>query len=126
MITQMVLKPRLSEKAYGQSIKSNTYAFIVPGEANKLTVASAVAEQFGVNVTSVNILNILGKTKRSYSKGSRKYINGQRSDAKKAYVTLKQGDSIPIFASEEEPKETKTEKAVAKAVKKIAKKAAKS
>lgn len=97
----MVLKPRVSEKAYGHSQVLNTYVFEVPGDANKLTVADAVASQFDVTVEAVNILNVKGKTKRTIRKGGRASI-GKRTDKKKAYVTLKDGDSIVIFAAEEE------------------------
>lgn len=111
----MTLKPRVSEKAYGQSQVGNVYSFVVPHEANKQTVASAVTAQFGVTVESVNITNIKGKPKRAYRKG--RYVTGQRSDFKKAYVSVKDGDNIPIFAAEEEA-EKKAEKAAIKAAKK--------
>ena len=97
------LKPRLSEKAYRQSTLQQTYVFVVPGDANKLQVKSAVEAQFGVTVTGVNIVVQKGKTARSIRLGNRRArpINGQRSDIKKAYVHLKDGDSIKIFDEEE-------------------------
>lgn len=99
----MTLKPRISEKAYGQSTASNVYVFQVPGDANKLTVADAVARQFDVTVTNVNITVSKGKVKTSYKKrGGR--TTGSRVDIKKAYVTLKSGDSIAIFATEDDKK----------------------
>ena len=116
----VLLKPRLSEKAYALSQLRNVYAFEVPGDANKHTVARAVAEQFNVTVTEVNIMNVKGKQKRSVRKGSRP-VMGKRSDIKKAYVTLKAGDRLPIFAAEEEAEE-KAAKAAEKA-EKLAKKA---
>lgn len=115
----MPLKPRVSEKAYGQSQVGNVYSFVVPGDANKQTVASAVTAQFGVTVESVNITNVKGKPKRAYRKG--RYVSGERSDFKKAFVTVKAGENIPIFAAEEEA-EKKAEKAAIKAAKKESKK----
>ena len=112
----MPLKPRLSEKAYAHSQTGNVYVFLVPGSANKHTVASAVTVQFEVTVESVNMANVKGKVKRTIRKGSRPGL-GQRSDMKKAYVTVKAGDNIPIFAAEEEA-EKEAEKAAAKAAKK--------
>lgn len=109
MDKQLVLKPRLSEKTYGMSLVSNTYTFVVPGDANKHTVASAVAAQFNVTVVDVNIVNVKGKTKRTVRKGGRPTM-GKRSDVKKAYVTLKDGDTLPIFegvTEDAEKKETK-------------------
>jgi large subunit ribosomal protein L23 len=99
----MTLKPRISEKAYGQSQAANVYVFVVPQDANKLTVAQAVEAQFEVTVLSVNITNVKGKVKTSYRKrGARN--SGSRNDIKKAYVTVRQGDTIPVFASEEDEK----------------------
>jgi large subunit ribosomal protein L23 len=99
----MTLRPRVSEKAYGMSQLHNTYVFVVPGDANRLTVAQAVAAQFNVTVEDVNILNVKGKVKRTVRKGGRA-TTGRDNDIKKAYVTLKQGDTIAIFASEEDKK----------------------
>lgn len=112
----MPLKPRVSEKAYGQSQASNVYTFMVPGDANKLTVASAITAQFGVGVASVNMTNVKGKTQRRVRKGGR-VSKGVRSNFKKAYVTIKSGESIPIFAAEEEAAK-KAEEAATKAAKK--------
>jgi len=101
MEMQMILKPRLSEKTYGLSLASNTYTFEVPGDATKHTVARAVAAQFKVAVAEVNIVNVKGKAKRTVRKGGRP-TNGKRSDVKKAYVTLAEGQSLPIFDVAEE------------------------
>lgn len=97
----MTLRPRLSEKAYAMSQTLHTYSFTVPGDANKLTVAKAVAEQFGVEVRSVNITNVKGKAKRSVRKNGRS-VMGSRSNSKKAYVTIPAEQNIPIFAAEEQ------------------------
>ena len=112
MDKHMILKPRLSEKTYGLSLAGNVYTFEVPTDANKHSVARAVASQFGVTVTDVTILNVKGKTKRTVRKGGRP-VNGQRSDMKKAYVTLKEGDKLPFFEVEEEA-DKKAEKKTAK------------
>ena len=97
----IVLTPILSEKAYGLSQTRNTYIFGVQKDANKHTVARAVAAQFDVTVTNVNITNIPGKPKRTVRKTGRS-VNGYQSDTHKAYVTLKDGDSLPIFAAMEQ------------------------
>lgn len=97
----IALRPRLSEKAYALSQERNVYVFQVPRDVNKQDVAEAVADQFGVTVEDVNVMNVKGKVKRTVRRRGRTSI-GKRVDFKKAYVTLKEGDSIPIFASEEE------------------------
>ena len=111
VLTKMLaLKPRISEKAYALSEKGNTYIFDVPANANKFDVAQAVIAQFEVSVVGVRVAGVPGKSVRAYRKGGRRSINAQRSDIRKAYVTLKDGDKLPIFAAVEEPdapKETK-------------------
>ncbi len=126
MAEMMALKPRMSEKAYGLSQDRNIYVFMVPLTANKVTVAAAVQEQFKVTVEEVNIAILKGKAKRSYRRGGRPLM-GRDNDVKKAYVRLKAGDQIPIFAAveEEEAKAEKTAAAVKKAVDKKAKKESK-
>lgn len=101
-----VLRPRLSEKTYMLGTTKRVYVFDVPADANKLTVAAAVAAQFDVTVKEVNITNIKGKAKRLVRKSGRA-INGQRSDIKKAYVTLAEGQKLPFFDDPEEDKKNK-------------------
>jgi len=105
----MILKPRVSEKAYGQSQTMSTYVFVVPVDVNRHEVAGAVSAQFDVTVTDVNILNVKGKVKRTIRKGGRQTM-GKDVDFKKAYVTLKEGDSIAVFATEDADNEPKGKK----------------
>lgn len=116
MEKQLVLKPRLSEKTYLLGTAKSVYVFTVPNGASKQLIAGSVEAQFGVNVVSVNVANISGKTKRTVRKGSRPTM-GKRSDIRKAYVTIKAGQSLPFFETEDDKKK--------KADKKTAKKEAK-
>ena len=110
----MALKPRMSEKAYAQSMADNVYVFVVPITANKLTVADAVTSQFGVTVTNVRIVVQKGKAVAARRRRARSGV-GYRADMKKAYVTVKAGDHIAIFdAPEDTKKDSKTEKKAAK------------
>ncbi|HVS58912.1 MAG TPA: 50S ribosomal protein L23 [Candidatus Saccharimonadales bacterium] len=99
--------PKLSEKTYGLAQIHNVYVFEVPAGINKHEVARAVAAQFEVTVENVNLTNIPGKTKRTISLSGKRMTNrnGQRADTRKAYVTLKKGDSLPVFAAVEEAEE---------------------
>lgn len=92
----MSLKPHISEQTFGQAEKNNVYVFKVPTTASKVTVKEAVQKQFKVTVVSVNIAVSKGKAKKSYQK-RRQPIEGQRADTKKAYVTVKEGDKIPVY-----------------------------
>lgn len=130
MYKQLILKPRMSEKAYSLSQLRNTYVFEVDNDVNKTSVKHAVEMQYEVVVESVNIANIAGKAKRTVYKGG-KAVKGRESDTKKAYVTLAEGNSLPIFAAieEEDAKveatQEKLDKAATKAAEKEAKKTAK-
>ncbi len=130
MSMTLPLKPRLSEKAFGQS-QNQTYVFVVPGDANKQSVAEAVAKQFDVKVETVNISVLKGKAKRTVSQKGRRVMSGRTSDIKKAYVTVAKGEHLPIFDAieQEEAKQAETQeklsKAAAKAAEKEAKEAAK-
>lgn len=114
----LVLQPRMSEKAYAHSTERNVYVFVVPTNANKQTIAAAVAAQFGVTVTQVRTTIQFGKAITSRTKRTRG-VTVHRKDIKKAYVTVKAGDHIAIFDAPEETKADK--KAEKKADKKIAK-----
>jgi large subunit ribosomal protein L23 len=119
----IILKPRMSEKAYGLSQTTNTFVFDVPAGLNKHNVARAVSAQYEVTVAKVNVVNVKGKSKRTVRKNGRA-ANGKQNDVRKAYVTLAAGQSLPIFAAieEETAKAEKTQEAAAKAMEKAEKK----
>lgn len=95
--------PRATEKAYSQVLKTNTYTFDVPLTANKQEITQAVEDQFKVTVVNIKSLVQSGKAVR-FSRGkSRNPGMTNRSDSKKAYVTLKAGDSIRVFDEATEP-----------------------
>lgn len=108
-----LLRPRLSEKTFGLANTNTVYVFDVPADANKHTISAAVAAQFEVTVVNVNITNVKGKAKRTVRKGGRA-VSGQRSDRKKAYVTLKEGQKLPFFEVEDDKKDKKADKKAAK------------
>ena len=110
MSESLTLKPRVSEKTYALSESTNTYVFEVPKGASKQLVADAVAAQYEVGVTNVRISATPGKTQRTYRRGGRISHSGQRSSIRKAFVTLKEGDKLPIFASVEDSADAKPDK----------------
>lgn len=105
-----VLKPRISEKGYAIFQTLNTYIFDVPATANKHQIAAAASGQYSVTVVGVRLAGVPGKAVRTNRRGSRKSINGRRSDIKKAYVTLKSGDTLPLYAAETAPEALKDTK----------------
>jgi large subunit ribosomal protein L23 len=118
----IALKPRMSEKSYALSQLTNTYVFDVPSSVNKMQIEKAVEKQFDVQVKTVRISILKGKEARSIRIGARTRSNvaGKRNNVKKAYVTLVEGNSIPVFAALDEQQE-KLEKAEAKMAKAEAK-----
>lgn len=88
---KILLYPVVSEKAsIGESL--GKYTFAVALKANKIKVANAVKDLYGVKVDSVRMINVEGKKAR-FGRQS-----GRRSDRKKAIVTLAKGESINIHS----------------------------
>ena len=86
----VIKSPYLTEKVSSLMGESNQYAFKVDINATKLQVKKAVEGYFSVNVEDVNIVKVKGKTKRS------RYRIRKKSDWKKAYVRLADGQSIEV------------------------------
>lgn len=86
----VLVKPMITEKA---SVLAglNKYVFMVNIESNKIDVAKAIDEVYGVKPVAVNIIRNEGKAKR-YGR----YV-GKRKDFKKAVVTLAKGKSIQVY-----------------------------
>ena len=84
----IIVSPRVSEKATGKADTENQHVFSVLKDASKLEVKKAVEKMFEVKVQEVRLLNVRGKLKRI----GRKY--GRTKDWKKAYVRLKEGHDI--------------------------------
>jgi len=87
----VIKKPHVTEKTALGSETSNTVSLVVDRDANKIEIKKAVEELFKVGVTDVRTVNVAGKVKRVG-----KNI-GKRSNWKKAYVTIKEGQSIDFF-----------------------------
>ena len=85
----IVLAPHITEKSTMMS-EHNAVVFKVAGTASKPEIKAAVEALFGVTVTGVNTMVTKGKSKRWKGKPY------QRSDFKKAIVTLAEGQSIDI------------------------------
>ena len=91
---QVLLTPRVTEKSTRVSADANQYVFRVIPDANKHEVRDAVEKLFDVNVESVRIVNVKGKNK------SFRMRPGKRSDWKKAYVRLQEGQVIDFLGNE--------------------------
>ncbi|MBQ7989785.1 MAG: 50S ribosomal protein L23 [Oscillospiraceae bacterium] len=91
MIAQdIIIKPIITENSM-DALQQNKYTFKVAKNANKIEIAKAVEELFGVDVKSVNTMNVRGRQKRVGMSV------GKTADWKKAIVTLKEGSKTIEF-----------------------------
>jgi large subunit ribosomal protein L23 len=88
----VLLAPVISEKATRIGEKHNQIIFKVVADATKPEVKAAVEAMWKVEVDSVQIANVGGKTKRFGR------FTGRRRGWKKAYVCLKAGQEINFGA----------------------------
>ncbi len=87
---RLLLSPRVSEKAADLAAK-NVYVFNVPVTAEKIAIANAVEKLYGVKVVAVRTTR--GEGKSIY----RGYQKGKRNQWKKAFVSIKKGQTIDIY-----------------------------
>ena len=90
-LTEVIRRPITTEKTTVIREEGLTLVFQVATEANKIDIRRAVEQLFGSKVASVRTSLVHGKMKRQG-----KYA-GRRSDWKKAYVRLREGEKLPEF-----------------------------
>ncbi len=91
---KVLLAPRVTEKSTQIGESSNQYVFKVSSDSNKSEVKAAVEKLFEVNVESVRILNVKGKSKTF------KLRAGKRNNWKKAYVRVQEGQVIDFLGGD--------------------------
>jgi len=96
-LSEVLVKPILTEKANNQQEKLRRYAFKVARKANKLEIKKAIEEFYGVSVVDVNTVVVPGKNKTRYTKAG--FIQGQKPSYKKALVTVAEGETIDLYAN---------------------------
>ena len=85
----LIKKPVITEKATMAS-EAGAVVFQVAMDSTKPQIKEAVEAIFGVKVKAVNTTITKGKAKRFRGRP------GERSDVKKAYVTLEEGNTIDV------------------------------
>ena len=93
-ILDVLKSPHVSEKSTLVAERDNQIVFKVAVDATKLEIKRAVESLFEVEVESVQILNVKGKSKRHGQH------MGRRVNWKKAYVSLKDGQDIDFLGTE--------------------------
>ena len=92
-LLQVILAPIVSEKSSMIAEKNQQMAFRVAKDATKPEIKAAVEMLFNVKVEGVSTVNVKGKVKR-FGRSI-----GRRSDWKKAYVSLVEGQEIDLTAT---------------------------
>ncbi len=97
-MAQIIIKPLVTEKQTKITEKNNNrYGFIVRPDADKLQIKKEVENLYKVSVIAVNTARYAGKRSSRYTKAG--LVRGQKPAYKKAYVTLKDGDSIDFYSN---------------------------
>ncbi len=96
MIT-VLRRPLLTEKATKVG-HNRQYVFEVEPSANKIQIKAAIKAMFDVDAESVRTVRIKGKVKSRFTR--RGLQVGKTNLKKKAYVTLKEGQTIDIVSGE--------------------------
>ncbi|MEY2719337.1 MAG: hypothetical protein RLZZ273_703 [Bacteroidota bacterium] len=96
MIT-VLRKPLITEKATKVG-HQNQYVFEVAPDANKLQIRQAIKQMFDVDAVSVRTVRTKGKVKTRMTRQGMQV--GKTNLKKKAYVTLKEGQTIDIVSGE--------------------------
>lgn len=92
----VLIRPLITEKMTKITEKHpNKFGFIVSLDANKIEIAKAIKDKFNVDVVSVNTVRHQGKSRTQFTRKGR--FTGRTARYKKAYVTLKEGQTIDIF-----------------------------
>lgn len=90
-LTAVIRRPLITEKTTVVREDGRTLVFQVAMDSNKLDIKRAVEQLFGSKVQSVRTSLAHGKMKRQGQ-----HV-GRRSDWKKAYVKLREGEKLPEF-----------------------------
>lgn len=94
-MSNVLIKPLITEKLTADSEKYNRYGFVVAKGANKVEIKKAVEASYGVKVEQVRTLNVDGKTRSRYTKTG--LVTGRTNGYKKAIVQLAEGDVIDFY-----------------------------
>lgn len=88
----VIRRPLITEKGVTKKETERTLVFEVHPEANKTQIRQAVEKLFSIKVAGIRTTTTAGKLRR------RGRFSGYRSDWKKAYVRVKEGQKLPEFA----------------------------
>ena len=96
-MSNILIKPIITEKSTKLGEKFNRYAFRVERDANRLQIKKAIETTYNVKVEDVNTAMMPGNLKVRQTKQG--VARGMKSSFKKAYVTLKEGQEIDFYGT---------------------------
>jgi len=95
-MSQIIIRPIVTEKMTRQGEQENRYGFEVAKSSNKVQIKQAVEKEYGVTVTGVRTMVCRGKSRTRYTKN---ILRGRTAGYKKAIVTVKDGEAIDLYSS---------------------------
>jgi len=93
MQSRIIRKPVITEKSYARAQSHNVFTFEVDPSARKDQIKDAIAKLFSVTVIDVRTLCYQSRTKRA----GRRRLPTSTAKTKRAFVTLKEGETITLF-----------------------------
>lgn len=93
--SEVLIRPRITEKVNAQMEKMNRYTFVVDKRANKDEIKKAVEAFYSVKVANVNTAISPAKNKSRFTKTG--FVSGRKQGFKKAIITLAEGENIDLF-----------------------------
>ena len=96
-MSEILIRPLVTEKMTGIQEKQGKYGFVVALTANKIEIKKAIEKNYGVTVMQINTLRYDGKTKSRNTKAG--VVSGRSASYKKAIVKLAAGETIDFYSN---------------------------
>jgi len=96
-MSEILIRPLVTEKMTAIQDKQGKYGFVVKQDANKIQIKKAIEQTYGVTVMQINTLRYDGKNKFRYTKTG--IVSGRSAGYKKAIVKLAAGETIDFYAN---------------------------
>ena len=96
-MSQIILKPIVTEKMTAAAEDMQRYGFLVKYDANKIEIKDAVEKLYGVNVEKVWTMRYAPKTKSRFTRKG--VVTGKTAARKKAVVSVAKGETIDVYSN---------------------------
>lgn len=96
-MSQIVIKPIITEKITDMTEVQNRYGFLVKYDANKIEIKDAIEKLYDVNVEKVWTMRNIGKMKSRFTKTG--VISGRSAATKKAIIAIADGETIDLYSN---------------------------